>query len=347
MNRTIEQHMTNASAVSTPSVFGSVGTDLGRFIADKLGEVETFLDVAVTQAKRLPNESSHHLLNAGGKRVRPILVFLAAQYGDPDRQEVVKAAAATEMIHLATLYHDDVMDDAPVRRGATAAHLVWTNSVAILTGDVLFARASQLSSELGPRAVLLQSETFERLVIGQLAEFAGPEEGADPVEHYITVLADKTGSLIAAAVEFGLLTSGAPEEYVAPMREYGEKVGVAFQLIDDVIDLTSTGETSGKTPGTDLREGVVTLPVLYVQDAADSGDAGAKRVVDLLEADLSSDQALEAARSALAAHPVTERVRQEAHRWAGEAIAALEVLPAGKVKDGLVDFARSVVDRAS
>lgn len=340
MNRTIEQDMTNAHRTFAPSE-----SDLGAFIAERLLEVENFLDVAVTQASRLPNESSHHLLNAGGKRARPVLVLLAAQFGDPTRPEVVKAAAAVELTHLATLYHDDVMDDAPVRRGATAAHLVWTNSVAILTGDVLFARASVLSSELGPRAVLLQSETFERLVLGQLAEFSGPEDGTDPVEHYLTVLADKTGSLIAAAVEFGLLTSGAPEDLVPVMREYGEKVGVAFQLADDIIDLTSTGDASGKTPGTDLREGVVTLPVLYVREAAEAGDSAAAEVVELLDSDLSSDEALEAARSALAAHPVTERVRAEALRWADEAIAALDTLPAGEVKDGLVDFARQSVSR--
>lgn len=341
------KHSTPMAGPLSPVAFAGSGSDLSAVLAERLDAVEEFLDAAVAQTERLPDEACHHLLRAGGKRVRPMLVLLASEYGDPTAVDVVKAAAAVELIHLATLYHDDVMDDAPVRRGAQAAHEVWGNSVAILTGDLLFARASLLSAELGVAAVELQARTFERLVLGQLNEFAGPQPGDDPVAHYLQVLADKTGSLIAGACEFGLLASGAPEAHVPVLRDFGERIGVAFQIADDIIDLTSDPEVSGKTPGTDLREGVPTLPVLYAQRAADAGDAEAQRIVELLAADLSSDEALETARVALAAHPVTAEVRAEARRWADAAIAALECLPAGWVKDSLIEFADTVVSRVA
>ncbi|SMX77105.1 heptaprenyl diphosphate synthase [Brevibacterium sp. Mu109] len=338
-----------AGTLSRPPAgpFAAADSALAMDLSTRLERVEARLTEAAAQSDRLPHEASHHLMRAGGKRVRPLLVLLAAELGDGTRSDVLDAAAAVELIHLATLYHDDVMDDAPVRRGAPSAHEVWGNSVAILTGDLLFARASLLSAGLGPDAVRLQATTFERLVLGQLSEFTGPRPEDDPIDHYIRVLSDKTGSLIAAAGEFGIRFSGASDALVDPIRAYGEKVGVAFQLADDIIDLTSDAETSGKTPGTDLREGVPTLPVLYARRAAAAGDASAAEVVALLDADLTSDEALEAARSALAAHPVTDQARAEARRWSEDAITALAVLPAGDVRDGFEAFARQVVERTS
>lgn len=348
---TMEDHMTQTehTARRSPSAGPLVSGDssLADVLTARLEKVEERLAEAVAQTRRLPDETSRHLLAAGGKRVRPLLVLLTSHLGDPEREGIVAAAAAVELIHLATLYHDDVMDDAPMRRGVPSAHEVWGNSVAILTGDVLFARASLLSAGLGPEAVKLQSTTFERLVIGQLEEFTGPEDGDDPIEHYISVLAGKTGSLIAASGEFGLLCSGAPEEYFAMIRDYGERVGVAFQLADDIIDLVSDGDVTGKTPGTDLREGVPTMPVLLVRRAAAAGDEAAAEVVRLLEADLSGDEALEAARQALIAHPATDEARAEARRWADEAIAAVSGLPEGEVRESLIAFAHSVVDRSA
>ena len=338
---------THSPGPLTPGSFAADGSVLAEQLMAGLAKVEQVLDESVNQTNRLADETSHHLLRAGGKRVRPMLVLLVAQLGDKDSDAVYKAAAAVELIHLASLYHDDVMDDAPLRRGAISAQEKWGNSVAILTGDILFARASLLSAELGARAVELQSTTFERLVLGQLQEFVGPLDDEDPIEHYLKVLSDKTGSLIAHAGEFGLLASEAPAEYRPMLREYGEAVGIAFQLADDIIDLTSDGAKTGKTPGTDLREGVPTLPTLYVRADAAAGDADASRVVELLDADLSSDEALEQARAALAAHPATERARAEARRWAEMAVAALADLPAGEVRAGLEAFAASVVERVA
>ncbi|MCQ9385592.1 polyprenyl synthetase family protein [Brevibacterium moorei] len=333
-----------APATTTQAISMGMGA-VALELADYLEQVEDVLGAAARQTDPLVDAAAHHLMNAGGKRARPMLVLMAAGLGDRDRPQVITAAAAVELTHLATLYHDDVMDEAPVRRGATAAQHVWGNNVAILTGDLLFAKASLLSADLGPRAVVLQAETFERLVLGQLHETIGPVDGADPLRHHLGVLADKTGSLIAAATEFGLLASGAPEEYIAPLRSFGERVGVAFQLADDIIDLDSAPDQSGKTPGTDLREGVPTLPMLYVRAAAAAGDADAVRVVELMDRDLSSDEALETARVALVAHPAMERARAEARRWVTAALDDLAPLPAGGVKDDLIAFAHQVVNR--
>src|SRR5690625_6878182 len=220
------------------------------------------------------------------------------------------------------------MDSAPLRRGAPSAHEVWGNSVAILVGDLLFARASQLVAELGPKAVRIQADAFERLVLGQLNETLGPREGEDPIEHYLGVLADRAGSLIAASAHAGALCSGAPHPAVDAAVEYAEEVGVAFQLADDVIDLVSDADTTGKTPGTDLREGVATMPVLLLRDQAASGeidDAG-RKILTALEQDLSSDEALAQVLEMLVAHPVLEETRQMARQGAADAMAELEIL---------------------
>ena len=311
-----------------------------------LATVETRLRDAVRQADALSDDASRHLVMAGGKRVRPMLVLLAAHLGDPSRREIVEAAVVVELTHLATLYHDDVMDSAPVRRGAPSAHEVWGNSVAILTGDILFARASQVVAELGPEAVKIQAATFERLCLGQLHETVGPRNGEDPVAHYIQVLSDKTGSLIATSARFGALFAGCGDKVQQILVEYGERVGVAFQLADDVIDVVSDGSTSGKTQGIDLREHVPTLPVLLArQHAGVHRDRQSAELIALLDSDLSSDADLRRALSALRVHPATEQARLEAIRWAQEAVAALQPLDEGPAKEALISFAHAVVER--
>jgi heptaprenyl diphosphate synthase len=310
-----------------------------------LAEVEDRLREAVQQKDRLADDASRHLVEAGGKRVRPMLTLLAAQLGTGAGPDVVAAATVVELTHLATLYHDDVMDSAPLRRGAPAAHEVWGNTVAILTGDLLFARASVIVADLGPGAMRIQAETFERLCLGQLHETMGPGPDQDPVEHYLQVLSDKTGSLIATAGRFGAMFAGCSDAQVEVLVEYGERVGVAFQLADDVIDLT--GIDSGKTPGTDLREGVPTLPVLLARRAAAEGDPTAAEIVQLLDADLTDDDRLALAVCALREHPATDAARAEAVRYAREAADALDPLPEGPAKQALIDFAQAVVARTS
>ncbi len=308
--------------------------------------VETNLLTATQHADKIAGASARHLVAAGGKRVRPTLVLLSAQFGDPKKQEVIDAAVVVELTHLATLYHDDVMDDAPTRRGVPTAQMIWGNSIAILTGDLLFARASQVGSHLGEESLKLQADTFERLCLGQLHETIGPSESDDAISHYIQVMADKTGSLIAASAQLGIMLSGAPREYMEPMREYGEKVGVAFQLIDDVIDISEAGP-SGKTPGTDLRAGVPTLPVLLLRKAAGDGDIEAISLLALIDGGLNDDARLQEALVRLRSHPVANLAYLEAKRWADEAVIAIKDLPEGSVKNALEQFAQAVVDRTN
>jgi heptaprenyl diphosphate synthase len=325
-----------------------------REIEDGLETVEAGLLREMSFADDLADVTSRYLLEAGGKRVRPVLTLLTAQLGSGSNDRVVTSAQAIEITHLASLYHDDVMDDAQMRRGVPSAQAVWGNSVAILTGDLLFARASQLVAGLGEEAIKLQADTFERLCLGQLHETIGPRAGEDAIEHYLQVLADKTGSLIAAAAKVGVMFSDAPVEYQEPVVEFGEKIGVAFQLIDDVIDLSPQPEDTGKVPGTDLRSGVATLPLLYLRRLA-ATDPAAEALLRRLERDAAADPAgdsggearLTAAIAELREHEVTSQTLAEAHRWAAEAVAALAPLPDGPVKTALTRFAESVVERSN
>ena len=312
-----------------------------------LQSVEARLAGATSHAERTIDEAASHLARAGGKRMRPMLVLLAAHLGEGINDDVERAAVGVELTHLATLYHDDVMDSAALRRGAPAAHEVWGNTVAILTGDLLFARASREVAALGAEAVRIHAETFERLCLGQLHETLGPEAGEDPVAHYISVLADKTGSLIATSARYGAMFAHAPEAHIALLERYGEKVGVAFQLADDVIDLAADSDVTGKTPGTDLREGVDTMPILLLRKAAAAGtlDADGQRLLADLDADLSGDAALGDVVARLRAHPVLADARALARRWADDAVAELAGLPDGPVKEALADFAELLVDR--
>jgi heptaprenyl diphosphate synthase len=302
-------------------------------------------------ADEIADVTSRYLLEAGGKRVRPVLTLLTAQLGEGNNADVILAAQAIEITHVASLYHDDVMDDAPSRRGVPSAQNVWGNSVAILTGDLLFARASKLGARLGERILALQAETFERLCLGQLHETIGPRADEDPIEHYIQVLADKTGSLISAAAQVGVIFSNAPQEYRAPVAEFGEKIGVAFQLIDDVIDLAAQMDDTGKTPGTDLRAGVATLPLLYLRRLAVS-DPSAADLLERIDRDVTSAQSTDdaevtAAIAELRDHAVTSETLAEAHRWSREAVEALAPLPEGPVKKALTRFAETIVERSN
>ena len=324
-----------------------------RNVADKdlLAKLESGLELveqqlveAVKHTDPIAKVTTRHLIDAGGKRIRPTLVLLCAQLGQADQEKVIQAAVVVELTHIGTLYHDDVMDNAPKRRGVDSAHEIWGNNVAILTGDLLFARASQLVSKLGEKALTLQADTFERLCLGQLNETVGPADGQDAIEHYLSVLADKTGSLISASAELGVLFSGADESLREPVRKYGEAIGVAFQLIDDVLDIHSDGKVSGKTPGTDLRAGVPTLPVLYLRQDAKSDPESAK-LVEIIDGGLDDDAQLTSVIEQMRKHPATERAFQEAKRWADQAIEALDDLPAGAVREALTNFADAVIER--
>jgi heptaprenyl diphosphate synthase len=319
--------------------FADAGLEAG--VGSILAAVEDELRQTVNSADPLVSAAARHLVDAGGKRFRPLLVALAAHFGDQSAPQVVKAAVVVELTHLATLYHDDVMDEALVRRGAPSVNSRWGNVVAILTGDYLFSRAASVAAELGPEAVRIQAETFARLVHGQIAETSGPHDGEEKLAHYLRVIEQKTGSLIATSARFGGMFGGVTPEQVNALAEYGETIGIAFQLSDDLLDIASESEQSGKTPGTDLREGVPTLPVLYALASAD-GDRASVRLREILATGAITDDALHAeALGLLRESAAFKRARETVRSYADRARSSLAVLPdqpARRALESLCDF---------
>ena len=323
-----------------PPQFQKLGdAKLLKQIESDLKVVENRIQDATSRADSVVDEMSNHLAQAGGKRLRPLLVLLTSHLGSGTNSEVMDAAVVMEVTHLATLYHDDVMDEASTRRGVDAAHMVWGNSIAILTGDLLFARAANIVSHLGTDALQLQAKVFEQLVLGQLHETIGPGD-ADPLQHYLDVVRDKTGSLIALSARIGALLSGADESFQESLQLYGERVGIAFQLADDLIDIRASKKDSGKIAGTDILAGVPTLPALLLSGYEDQDSKElAADIASASEANIAS--VLERLRN----HPVIAKAEEVTDSWAEMAIDALKPLPSGSVKSALEAFARAVVDR--
>ena len=288
-------------------------------------------------------ETSRHLVEAGGKRLRPLLTLLAAQFGDPSNYDIIKAAVCCELTHLATLYHDDVMDDAVLRRGVISANKKWDNAVAILTGDYLFSKVSDMLADIGPEAVKLQAKTFERLVIGQIKETQGKSEGLSQIDHYMKVVADKTGSLIATSARFGALLSGASGQTVEVLTKFGEKIGVAFQVADDLLDISSNETASGKTPGTDLKEGIPTLVTLYVIAANNPAD---KDLISKLNGPISESE-LPGVITQLRSHKALSDVKDYLANVANEANDLLTDLPQGAAKEALKNLTFALVNRST
>ncbi len=316
---------------------------LASDVVDGLALVEEGLRAAAHAEHDVLAEASAHLSEAGGKRFRPTLVLLAAQFGDPADPRIVQAAVAVELTHLATLYHDDVMDEASVRRGGESANSRWGNTVAILTGDFLFAKASAILADLGPEAIRIQSETFGRLVTGQIAETVGCRPGDDPLDHYLRVVTEKTASLIATSGQFGAMFSGAPAGVITRITPACAALGVAFQLSDDLLDVASESAQSGKTPGTDLREGVRTLPMLHALRSAGPGD---ERLVELLNMPELSDPDLHAeALNLLRSHPAMDLAKADTRRWAEQARAEILQLPDVPARAAFEALCEFVVER--
>ena len=279
-----------------------------------LGRVEEALGEAVTTADPFVHEAASYLVTAGGKRLRPTLVLIAGHTGDPAEPRLVGAAVAIELTHLSSLYHDDVMDEAELRRGKRSANARFDNKVAVLTGDYLFARASEVTASLGTEATRVLAQAIARLTQGQIREVRGPGPDDDPVEHYLAVLADKTGALIAAASRLGGYLAGADPRVVEALTEFGERVGRAFQLGDDLLDITADPGVAGKVPGSDLRAGVRTLPILYLLR---DGGPDADRLTAVLDGDHDN----------------------------GAVTDALDAVPAGPVRTALGQVADQVLDR--
>ena len=321
----------------------NVSNEFTDNVTAKLALVEEELSRQAGADTPFVAEAANHIISAGGKRFRPLLVTLCSQFGKPVADvDLVRAAVVMELTHVASLYHDDVMDEASIRRGAESANSRWGNSVAIMVGDFLFARASETVAKLGTEYVALQARTFSRLVQGQIAETRGPQPDEDPLEHYLQVVSDKTASLISAAAVFGAMVSDASAEIVESLREFGEQIGSVFQLSDDIIDITST--RTGKTPGTDLREGVATLPTLMLQASTDPADDELK---DLLTADLMDQHNLDRALAGLRASHVIDEARAVVQRRADLARGHLAILPAGDARTALETLCDEVVSRSS
>lgn len=329
-------HRGDVLEIADQELEASVGTILER--------VETLLRDGVVSADPLVTEAAQHLMMAGGKRFRPMLTAISGHLGDPTSPDLVLAATVVELTHLATLYHDDVMDEATVRRGGPSTNLRWSNSVAILVGDYLFSRAADLAADLGPEAVRIQARTFSRLVHGQIAETVGPRE-ADPIAHYLRVIEDKTASLISTSARFGGMFGGVEPAVVEALADFGETIGVAFQLSDDLLDIASDADASGKTPGTDLRRGVPTLPVLYARASADA-DAASARLREILAAGAVTDEAQVAEALALLRESAALKRARETVRWYAErARSQLASLPSGSARSALRAMCDVVVDR--
>ncbi|MGO9035632.1 nonaprenyl/(2E,6E)-farnesyl/geranylgeranyl diphosphat synthase [Mycobacterium sp.] len=315
-------------------------------VRDGVARIEQLMETELRGSDDLMTEAVLHLFEAGGKRFRPLFTVLSAQLGPrPDADEVTIAGAVIELVHLATLYHDDVMDEAQVRRGAPSANLRWGNNVAILAGDYLFATASRLVSQLGPNAVRIIAETFARLVTGQMRETRGIDEaanGADPIDHYLKVVYEKTACLIGAAGQFGAMFSGADEEQIQRLSRLGSIVGTAFQISDDIIDIDSDPDESGKLPGTDLREGVHTLPVLYALH--DSGP-DADRLRELLVGPIDDDARVAEALALLRASAGMAKAKDNVARYAAQAREELAALPESRGRHALATLVDYTIHR--
>lgn len=317
--------------------------DFAQNVRDGVARIEDLMSTELRGGDELMTEAVLHLFEAGGKRFRPLFTVLSAQVGpDPDAWQVTVAGAVIEMVHLATLYHDDVMDEAQMRRGAPSANARWGNNIAILAGDYLFATASRLVSRLGPDAVRIIAETFAELVTGQMRETKGAAEGWDPIDHYLKVVYEKTACLIAASGRFGATFSGATEDQVERLARLGGIVGTAFQISDDIIDIDSEPDESGKLPGTDLREGVHTLPVLYaLQETGPQAD----RLRELVAGPIDDDERLAEALELLRASSGIAQAKATVQRYVAQAAEELAELPDGPGRRALASLVEYTVTR--
>jgi heptaprenyl diphosphate synthase len=312
---------------------------LAAEVSEDLTVVEAALRDASFGGDEMFTEVSRHMMEAGGKRFRAMLVLLAARFGDPRDKRIVPAAVAIELTHLASLFHDDVMDEAALRRGHPSANSQYGNSVAILAGDFLFARASRILADLGAEAIRIQAETFCRLCDGQLAETVGPRLGEDTLHHYMRVIDGKTGSLIATAGRFGAMFAGAPSDVTGLIAEACMRIGIAWQLSDDVLDVASSSAQSGKAPGIDLKQGVRSLPVLYALRSTSPEEARLRHL--LTECDLTDPELHAEALTLLRQSPALEEARTSVREWisgARDLVVRLPSVPARAAFEALCDF---------
>jgi heptaprenyl diphosphate synthase len=310
-------------------------------IRARLDQVEDALAKAVETDSGLLTSTSGYLLQAGGKRFRPMLVLLSAYFGEPSDPRLIEGSVAIELSHVATLYHDDVIDEADARHGVPSANQRWDNTVAILTGDYLFARASEISADLGPEICRLLAHTIAVLCDGQIREVDATRRLERSEAEYLEVIGRKTAALIATSCRLGGLLSDAPEPDVETLRAYGESLGLAFQLSDDVMDLTASEAELGKEPGQDLREGVYTLPILHSLHEGPDREELRRLLADGAPDGDRLDRALRIVRGDGSIEHARGAVGQEVRR----AVGLANQLPDGAARHALVQLARFLATR--
>jgi len=303
-------------------------------IRARLDQVEEALEKSVVADSDLLAATARHLLAAGGKRIRPMLVLLSGYCGDPADPRLIPGSVAIELTHLATLYHDDVIDESTDRRGVPSANARWDNTVAILTGDYLFARASELSADLGPDVCRLLARTIAVLCDGQIREVDASGSLDQTQGSYLEVIRRKTAVLIAASCRLGGMLSEADEADIETLEAFGDSLGMAFQLSDDIMDLTSSQVELGKEPGTDLREGVFTLPVLHAVHEGPHRDEVQRLLTQGTLDGQRLDRALALIRDGGSIDHAREAVASEVRR----AVALAQRLPAGAAQHALVQL---------
>lgn len=296
-------------------------------------------------APRIP-EVTAHLIEAGGKRVRPLLTIAAARLLGYEGTHHQLLAATVEFIHTATLLHDDVVDESRQRRGRPTANLLWDNKSSVLVGDYLFARSFQLMTETGSMRVMeILASASATIAEGEVLQLTAAQDLATTEDIYLQVVRGKTAALFSAATEVGAVIAGGDAAQVRAFFDYGDALGIAFQIVDDILDYFGTTETIGKNTGDDFRERKLTLPVIKAVAAADQAErAFWQRTIekgDQREGDL--DEAL----AILARHNAIDAARADALDWAGRAKSALSALPAGEIRALLSDLADFVVARVA
>ncbi len=306
--------------LSSEAPSGVVGANRApEWLAPDLERVEKLLlATAGSSQNPLVSEASTHLIKAGGKRVRPLIVVLSARAGQSGLVGTDRAAAAVELIHLASLYHDDVIDETDVRRGVPTPQAKWGTAIAVLAGDYLFASGCALGAQAGGEVPILLACAITEVCEGQIAETECLGDPSRKASEYLDTIRLKTATLFRAAAELGAATSAATPEERARLVAFGENFGIAFQIVDDLLDLVGDPENTGKTPGTDLKEGVFTMPVLLA----------CERDPALLSRLARGDRDLDAMLPMIEATGALSLTATEAAAYAHKAVDALEGLPA-------------------
>lgn len=318
---------------------------LSAWLADDMAAVNTLIRtrMASEHAPRIP-EVTAHLVEAGGKRLRPLLTLAAARLCGYDGPHHINLAATVEFIHTATLLHDDVVDESERRRGRPTANLLWDNKSSVLVGDYLFSRSFQLMVETGNLRVLdILANASATIAEGEVLQLTAAQDLRTTEAIYLQVVRGKTAALFSAATQVGGVIAAAPEDQVAALFAYGDALGIAFQVVDDLLDYGGTDDAIGKNTGDDFRERKLTLPV--IKAVARANDEERAFWVRVIEKGDQRDGDLAHARALLAKHGAMDDARQEALDWVAQAQTALTVLPDHPLREMLHDLAGYVVAR--